>query len=52
MVVSLLLGFFGVMAFIWGLRSGQFDDSEKYKHGALFDDEKELNDAAKRDKKV
>lgn len=50
LVGSLLLGGFGLMAFMWGLRTGQFDDEEKFKHGALFDGEDELNEAYKREK--
>lgn len=46
---SLLLGTLGVIAFIWGLRSGQFDDEKKFTHGALFDGEDELRDAIERE---
>ncbi len=46
---SLILGSFGVIGFIWGLKSGQFDDEKKFTHGLLFDDEEELRDAAKKE---
>ena len=46
---SLILGSLGVIGFVWGLRSGQFDDEKKFTHGLLFDDEEELRDAAKKD---
>lgn len=49
--VSLFLGTVALGAFLWGLRSGQFDDAKKFTHGALFDSEEELNDAALKDQK-
>ena len=49
--VSLFLGALGLIAFVWGLRSGQFDDSQKMMQGVLFDGEEELNDAAKKQQK-
>lgn len=48
---SLTLGSLGVIGFIWGLKSGQFDDEKKFTHGLLFDDVEELRDAAKNDAK-
>ncbi|MGE4398283.1 MAG: cbb3-type cytochrome oxidase assembly protein CcoS [Campylobacterales bacterium] len=48
---SLILGGLGVVGFIWGLKSGQFDDEKKFTHGLLFDDEDELREAAKKDEK-
>lgn len=48
---SLILGSLGVIGFVWGLRSGQFDDEKKFTHGLLFDDVEELRDAAKKDAK-
>jgi cbb3-type cytochrome oxidase maturation protein len=46
---SLVLGSLGVIGFVWGLKSGQFDDEKKFTHGLLFDDEEELRDAAKKE---
>lgn len=46
---SLILGSLGVIGFVWGLKSGQFDDEKKFTHGLLFDDEEELRDAAKKE---
>ena len=46
---SLILGSLGVIGFVWGLKSGQFDDEKKFTHGLSFDDEEELRDAAKKD---
>lgn len=50
--VSVFIGFLGLMAFIWGLRTGQFDDEKKMMQGVLFDSEEDLVDAANREKKV
>ncbi len=52
LVGSLVLGIFGIIAFVWALRGGQFDDEEKFTHGALFDGEDELNKAIEREKKL
>ena len=37
--VALFLGGLGLGAFIWSLRSGQYDDLEGAAHRILFDDE-------------
>ncbi len=37
--VALFLGLLGLGAFLWSLRSGQFDDLEGAAHRILFDDE-------------
>ncbi|MDX1809443.1 MAG: cbb3-type cytochrome oxidase assembly protein CcoS [Sulfurospirillaceae bacterium] len=42
---SITLGAFGLWALIWGLRTGQFDDQNKFLDGALYDDEESLQDA-------
>ena len=49
--VSLLIGLLGLVAFIWGLRSGQFDDEKKFTQGLLMDGVDELNDAYRNDLK-
>jgi cbb3-type cytochrome oxidase maturation protein len=36
---ALLLGLLGLAAFLWALRSGQFDDLEGAAHRILFDEE-------------
>ena len=36
---ALLLGLIGLAAFLWALRSGQFDDLEGAANRILFDDE-------------
>lgn len=37
--VALLLGLIGLVAFLWALRSGQFDDLDGAAHRVLLDDE-------------
>ncbi len=37
--VALLLGLFGLIAFLWSLKSGQFDDLDGAAHRILFDDD-------------
>ena len=39
MVLSLLLGCGCWLAFLWGVRKGEFDDVERPKHRMLDDDE-------------
>ncbi len=48
---SLVLGGVALIAFLWGIKSGQFDDKEKFLNAALYDDESELNDAVKQEHK-
>ena len=50
--VSLFLGSLGLIAFVWGLKTGQFDDKDKMMQGVLFDGEEELNDAARQEQKA
>lgn len=45
--ISLVMGLLGLIAFIWGLRSGQFDDENKFTQGILMDGVDELNEAYK-----
>lgn len=45
--VSLIMGLLGLIAFLWGLRSGQFDDENKFIQGILMDGIDELNEAYK-----
>lgn len=46
--IALLLGLLGLGAFIWALRSGQFDDMEGAAYRALEDDEDETDGAPER----
>ncbi len=50
-IVSVGLGALGLMAFLWGLRTEQFDDKEKFLDGALYDGEEELNIAQEMEKR-
>jgi cbb3-type cytochrome oxidase maturation protein len=49
---SLFLGAIGVSAFIWALRSGQFDDEKKFMQGVLYDGEEELREAIEKEKRI
>ena len=49
--ISTLLGGLGLVALLWGLRTGQFDDTKKFLDGARFDGEEELKDAVMMEEK-
>jgi len=49
--VSTLLGALGLAALLWGLKTGQFDDTSKFLDGARFDGEEELRDAVMMEEK-
>jgi cbb3-type cytochrome oxidase maturation protein len=49
--VSTFLGALGLIALLWGLRTGQFDDQAKFLDGARFDGEEELKDAVMMERK-
>ena len=42
--VALCLGFIGLIAFVWSLKSGQYDDLEGAAHRILFDDKESDKD--------
>ena len=48
---SIFLGAIALIAFLWGIKTGQFDDKEKFLNQALYDDEDELNTAAEQERK-
>jgi cbb3-type cytochrome oxidase maturation protein len=48
---SLFLGAIALVAFLWGIKNGQFDDEKKMMTHVHFDDEKDLNDLADQQKK-
>jgi len=48
---SLFLGAIALVAFMWGVKNGQFDDEEKYLNAAKFDSVDDLNDAVNKEKK-
>ena len=41
--IALLLGLIGLAAFLWALKSGQYDDLDGAAQRILFDDEDEPN---------
>ena len=49
--VSLFLGAIALIAFMWAIKKGQFDDHEKMMNAVLNDGESELQDAAMQDRK-
>ena len=49
--VSTFLGALGLIALIWGIKTGQFDDQDKFLDGARFDGEEELRDAVMMEEK-
>jgi len=44
--VSTFLGAIGLMALIWAVRTGQFDDHSKFVDAVHHDNEEDLQDAA------
>ena len=48
---SLFLGGIALVAFIWGLKSGQFDDEEKWLGATKFDNEEDLQSAVEAERK-
>ena len=43
--ISTFLGAIGLVALIWAVRTGQFDDESKFIDAARFDNEEDLKDA-------
>jgi len=52
MTISIFLGSLGLIAFIWALKTGQFDDVERYGHTPLYDDESELFAAQEKERRL
>ncbi|PAF44352.1 cbb3-type cytochrome oxidase assembly protein CcoS [Helicobacter sp. 11S02629-2] len=44
--MSIFMGLMGLIAFLWGLKNGQFDDKDKMMQGVLFDSTDDLNKLA------
>ena len=44
--VSTFLGVLGLIALLWGVKTGQFDDEKKFLDATKFDDNEALRDAA------
>lgn len=51
LIVGLIVAFAILGMFVWGAKTGQFDDSDKMMDGLLFDSTDDLNDAVTKDKK-
>lgn len=51
LIVGLIVAFAILGMFIWGAKTGQFDDSQKMMDGLLFDSTDDLNDAKNKQKK-
>ena len=52
--VALLLGLLGLVAFLWALKSGQFEDLDGAAHRVLLDDEEDdaaTNEAERHDRR-
>ncbi len=49
--VSIFLGAIALIAFMWALKSGQFDDEQKFLNATKFDGVDELNEAIAKEKK-
>jgi cbb3-type cytochrome oxidase maturation protein len=48
---SLFLGGLALIAFLWAIKTGQFDDANRMMNQVQYDDENELNDASDQQKK-
>ena len=49
--VSTLLGALGLIALIWGVKTGQFDDQNRFIDGARYDNEEDYKDAVMMEQK-
>ena len=49
--VSIFLGAIALLAFMWVIKNGQFDDEEKFLNAAKFDGVEELSDAVAKEEK-
>ena len=46
--IALFLGLLGLAAFLWALRTGQFEDLDGAAHRILFDDDEDDRDRPER----
>ena len=51
MSASIFLGLLALLAFLWAIKNGQFDDEDKFLNAVQYDGEDELNDAANNERK-
>ncbi len=49
--VSVFLGSLALAGIMWAIKTGQFDDKEKFLNQVQYDGEEELNDAAEQERK-
>lgn len=49
--VGLIVAFAILGMFVWGAKTGQFDDNDKMMGGLLFDSQDDLNEAVNRENK-
>ncbi len=49
--VSTFLGALGLIALLWGVKTGQFDDQSKFIDATRFDNEEDLKDAVMMEEK-
>jgi cbb3-type cytochrome oxidase maturation protein len=49
--VSVFLGSLALLGIMWAIKTGQFDDKEKFLNQVQYDGEDELNDAVKQAEK-
>lgn len=52
LIVGIVLSAAMLFIFVWGAKTGQFDDGDKVTKGLLFDSEDDLNDAIKKEKQI
>ena len=48
---SIFLGSIALVAFLWGLKTGQFDDGEKMMNTVRFDSDEDLREAVELQKR-
>ncbi|GAA9908033.1 cbb3-type cytochrome oxidase assembly protein CcoS [Helicobacter pylori] len=51
LVISVLMGLIGLIAFLWGVKSGQFDDEKRMLESVLYDSANDLNEAILQEKR-
>ncbi len=51
LVVSVLMGLVGLIAFLWGVKSGQFDDEKRMLESVLYDSASDLNEVILQEKR-
>lgn len=51
LVVSVLMGLVGLIAFLWGVKSGQFDDEKRMLESVLYDSASDLNESILQEKR-